>query len=335
MWNWIEFLTVAAACAGIAFDLKNLTIVKAVRLVQLLRPLRTISRLHGLRLVVTSLLSSVSPMTNVMFLGIVLFAIYGILGVQLMGGLFYRCNDGSVGERAACVGTYIDAAGLVKERLWRNSVFNFDNVFHAMLSLFVVSTMYNWMDLAYMGMDSTQVDQQPQRNNRPYMVLFFIAFIILDSFFWVNILVSVIVDQYCRVQSETGRIAFATEGQKQWMQALRMKKYENEMKRKAKFPKGKLRQFIFLLAEHPNFETFIIVCIILNAAVKATLHADQTAGWGSLQRLGNDTFTGIFITEVVLKNVALMPSVYWQDYWNRFDFITTLMSIPEFSSGST
>ena len=94
VWNWIDFLTVAAACAGIAFDLKNLTIVKAVRLVQLLRPLRTISRLHCLRLVVTSLLSSVSPMTNVMFLGIVLFAIYGILGVQLMGGLFYRCNEG-------------------------------------------------------------------------------------------------------------------------------------------------------------------------------------------------------------------------------------------------
>ena len=64
----------AAACAGIAFDLKNLTIVKAVRLVQLLRPLRTISRLHGLRLVVTSLLSSVSPIPNVMFLGILLFA---------------------------------------------------------------------------------------------------------------------------------------------------------------------------------------------------------------------------------------------------------------------
>ena len=330
VWNWIDFLTVAAACVGIAFDLKNLTIIKAVRLVQLLRPLRTISRLHGLRLVVASLLSSVSPMTNVMFLGFVLFAIYGILGVQLMGGLFYRCNDDSVAERAACVGTYIDAAGLVKERLWRNSLFNFDNVFHAMLSLFVVSTMDNWMDLAYMGMDSTQVDQQPQRNNRPYMVLFFIAFIILGSFFWVNILVSVIVDQYCRVQSETGRIAFATEGQKQWMQALRMKKYENEMKRKAKFPKGKLRQFIFLLVQHPNFETFIIVCIILNAAVKATLHADQTAGWGALQRLGNDAFTGIFIAEVVLKNVALTPNIYWQDYWNRFDFITTLMSIPEY-----
>ena len=162
------------------------------------------------------------------------------------------------------------------------------------------------------------------------MVLFFISFIVLGSFFWVNILVSVIVDQYCRVEAESGRAAFATEGQKQWMQALRMKKYENEMLKKAKFPKGKLRQFIFLLVQHPNFETFIIVSIILNAAVKATLHADQTSGWITLQRLGNDVFTGIFITEVVLKNIALLPRVYWEDYWNRFDFITTLMSIPEY-----
>lgn len=330
LWNWIDFLTVAAACVGIAFDIQNLTIVKAVRLVQLLRPLRTISRLHGLRLVVATLLSSVSPMTNVIFLGIVLFAIFGILGVQLMGGLFYKCNDDSVAQRAACVGTFIGADGLVKERLWRNSMFNFDNVFHAMLSLFVISTMDNWMELAYLGMDSTQVDEQPRRNSRPYMVLFFIAFIVLGSFFWVNILVSVIVDQYCRVEAESGRAAFATEGQKQWMQALRMKKYENEMLKKAKFPKGKLRQFIFLLVQHPNFETFIIVCIILNAAVKATLHADQTSGWITLQRLGNDIFTGIFITEVVLKNIALLPRVYWEDYWNRFDFITTLMSIPEY-----
>ena len=46
-----------------------------------------------------------------------------------------------------------------------------------------------------------------------------------------------------------------------------------------------------------------------------------------LQRLGNDAFTGIFIAEVVLKNVALTPNIYWQDYWNRFDFVIIIASI--------
>ena len=57
-----------------------------------LRPLRIVSRAKGVRIVITTLLSATGPMMNTMSIAIGVFAIFGILAVQLFGGNSHFCR---------------------------------------------------------------------------------------------------------------------------------------------------------------------------------------------------------------------------------------------------
>lgn len=58
---------------------------------------------------------SLAAMANVSLVVMLFFIIFAILGLQLFCGKFYSCNDGSVPDKAACTGTYVDPdTGLVR-----------------------------------------------------------------------------------------------------------------------------------------------------------------------------------------------------------------------------
>lgn len=41
---------------------------------------------------------------------------------------------------------------------WVNSVFNFDNILHAMVNLYVLASTEGWIDLMWQGTDSVGID---------------------------------------------------------------------------------------------------------------------------------------------------------------------------------
>ena len=327
-WNKLDFFILITSVMSIFMNDPRLVIVKSFRLLRTLRPLRMVRRFKGMQLVVTSLIKSLPAVINVVFFGLFLFGIFGILGVFLLGGLFYHCNDPTVAARALCQGSYVTRGGLLRERIWRNQVYNFDNVFQAMLSLFVISTLDNWTAIAFNGIDGTAVDEQPRKNANPAMILYFIIFIVLASFFWVNLMVGIIIDQYSRIQAASGDMMFATEGQKKWLQTLKLKRYQNEQKALQEVPKFPIRKYAFLLATHPRFESGIMLCIVLNIVVMGTYHASQSGTWTLIQDYMNVGFTYIFILELVVKVIAYTPQGYFEEPWNRFDFVTVAASIP-------
>jgi len=81
-------------------------------------------------------------MVNVSIVMLMFFVIFGILGVQVFNGRFYRCTDPSAVDRGACTGFYYDAAtGAPAQREWKNRYLNFDDLPNALVSLFVISTL--------------------------------------------------------------------------------------------------------------------------------------------------------------------------------------------------
>ncbi|CAF1400942.1 unnamed protein product, partial [Rotaria sp. Silwood1] len=60
----------------------NLSVLKVFRLVRILRPLSVINRASGLKLVVQTLLSSLSSIGHVVIICCIFFLVFGILGVQ-------------------------------------------------------------------------------------------------------------------------------------------------------------------------------------------------------------------------------------------------------------
>ena len=46
------------------------------------------------------------------------------------------------------------------ENRWVNQKYNFDNIFNALMSLFVLSSKDGWVDIMYHGLDAVGIDQQ-------------------------------------------------------------------------------------------------------------------------------------------------------------------------------
>lgn len=243
-----------------------------------------------MRLVVETLIRSLPTLAEVVAFGAFMFAIFGILGVQLFAGRFSICNQ----VRAACVlaawpgvpsegnecspqyakprwgvayillhgrtypppparaphqprahlpgaalpgpalpcpsqvvinGTLVssrsecvegveftcseddvcdDGPGSTAARWWGPPMRNFDHLGRALLTLFTVVTLDGFMEVAWSCMDAVGYDEVPQLNAAPWMGLYVIAFVFLGSFFWVNVLVSVIIDHYTRLVEEEG-----------------------------------------------------------------------------------------------------------------------------------
>jgi len=71
---------------------------------------------------------------------------------------------------------------------------NFNNIFNAMLSLFVLSTIEGWPTYIYNYIDAGE--QGPYRNNNEWVIYYFIIFILFGSMFLLNLFIGVVFLNY-------------------------------------------------------------------------------------------------------------------------------------------
>jgi hypothetical protein len=86
-WNWLDFVVVVtgwimlfASGDGFAF----------LRVFRVLRPLRSLTMLRQMRLLVNTVIESISGLLNVTLMAIFIFMVFAIIGITLWGGIFYR-----------------------------------------------------------------------------------------------------------------------------------------------------------------------------------------------------------------------------------------------------
>lgn len=89
-WNWLDFLVVIIAWLSILNLGSNLGALRAFRV---LRPLRTLTAVPGMRLIIMSMLQAGAQLGMVGVLCLFVFFVFGIVGIQFWGGLFEaRCH---------------------------------------------------------------------------------------------------------------------------------------------------------------------------------------------------------------------------------------------------
>ncbi|XP_057243602.1 voltage-dependent L-type calcium channel subunit alpha-1F-like, partial [Malurus melanocephalus] len=100
--------------------------------------------------VVQCVFVAIRTIGNIMIVTTLLQFMFACIGVQLFKGKFYSCTDEAKHTPGECKGTFLvykdgDVSHpSVRERLWHNSDFNFDNVLAGMMALFTVSTFEGW-----------------------------------------------------------------------------------------------------------------------------------------------------------------------------------------------
>jgi hypothetical protein len=92
-WNVLDAIVAVAGVvqiAGSEFTTFNLTFLRTFRV---LRPLKFIHRLKGMRILVTSTIAAIPELLAVLGLCLFVFVLFGIMAVQLFGGvLSARCR---------------------------------------------------------------------------------------------------------------------------------------------------------------------------------------------------------------------------------------------------
>ncbi|XP_061564981.1 voltage-dependent T-type calcium channel subunit alpha-1G isoform X4 [Cololabis saira] len=324
-WNILDGMLVMISVIDILVSLisnsgtKILGMLRVLRLLRTLRPLRVISRAPGLKLVVETLMSSLKPIGNIVVICCAFFIIFGILGVQLFKGKFFVCQ----GEDVRNVTNRSDC--LQNNHRWVRHKYNFDNLGQALMSLFVLASKDGWVDIMYDGLDAVGVDQQPVMNYNPWMLLYFISFLLIVAFFVLNMFVGVVVENFhkCRRHQEAEEAK-----RKEEKKLKRMEKKRRKAQSKPYYSDySPTRLLIHKLCTSHYLDLFITIVIGLNVITMSMEHYEQPQELGDALKICNYIFTLIFVLESVFKLVAFGFRRFFKDKWNQLDLAIVLLSI--------
>lgn len=337
--NVLDLLIVSVSLVAIILrNSKEISVVRILRVIRVLRPLRAINRAKGLKHVVQCVFVAIRSIGNIMLVTVLFQFLFAVIGIQLFKGTFSYCTDKTALTEANCKGTFIEhnngpmtkdlLDGVVTEREWKSHKFNFDNVFQAMMTLFVVMTFEGWPGILENAIDSTKVDQGPVEDNRPWVAVYFVIYIIIIAFFMVNIFVGFVI------------VTFQSEGEEEYKDCELDKnqrkciEYVLRVRPICRFKPEQQTQFhIWRVVTSRMFEYMIFAFIVANTVVLGAQYFEAPARYETVLDGFNIGFTMVFLLECILKLLAFKPRNYFRDPWNIFDFIIVLGSIADIIIG--
>uniref|UniRef100_A0A8C3TTP7 Sodium channel protein n=1 Tax=Catharus ustulatus TaxID=91951 RepID=A0A8C3TTP7_CATUS len=240
-WNWLDFSVIVMAYVG---EFVNVGSVSPLRTFRVLRALKTISVIPGLKTIVGALIQSVKKLADVMILTVFCLSVFALIGLQLfMGNLRHKCvrdytmynfTNGSLyldvnyfikngTEDVLLCGNSSDAGtcpeGYICLKAGENpdhGYTSFDTFGWAFLSLFRLMTQDYWERLY----------QQTLRSAGKIYMLFFMLVIFLGSFYLINLILAVVAMAYEEQNQAT--IAETEEKERKFREAMEMLKKEQE-----------------------------------------------------------------------------------------------------------
>ncbi|XP_037382549.1 sodium channel protein type 10 subunit alpha isoform X2 [Talpa occidentalis] len=250
-WNWLDFSVITLAYVGEAKDLRG---ISGLRTFRVLRALKTVSVIPGLKVIVGALIHSVRKLADVTILTVFCLSVFALVGLQLFkGNLKNKCvrNCTALNETAnfsnetfewnfchkdkefyikpgttdpLLCGNGSDSGHCPKGyfclKTFDNPDFNytsFDSFSWAFLSLFRLMTQDSWERLY----------QQTLRASGKIYMVFFVLVIFLGSFYLVNLILAVVTMAYEEQNQATINEIEAKE--KKFQEALEMLQKEQEM----------------------------------------------------------------------------------------------------------
>uniref|UniRef100_A0AAX7UG70 Sodium channel protein n=1 Tax=Astatotilapia calliptera TaxID=8154 RepID=A0AAX7UG70_ASTCA len=211
-WNWLDFMVISMAYITEFVDLGN---VSALRTFRVLRALKTISVIPGLKTIVGALIQSVKKLSDVMILTVFCLSVFALIGLQLfMGNLRNKCVIWPINMTALYPNGMANATnfyflpgqldallcgnssdsgrcpeGFTCMKAGRNPNYgytSFDSFGWAFLTLFRLMTQDFWENLYMLTLRAA---------GKTYMI-FFVLVIFVGSFYLVNLILAVVAMAY-------------------------------------------------------------------------------------------------------------------------------------------
>ncbi|XP_053317790.1 voltage-dependent L-type calcium channel subunit alpha-1C isoform X1 [Spea bombifrons] len=184
---------------GAGFD------VKALRAFRVLRPLRLVSGVPSLQVVLNSIIKAMVPLLHIALLVLFVIIIYAIIGLELfMGKMHKTCYYLANGypdipaedEPSPCALDSNNGRHCANDTVCRSGwdgpkhgITNFDNFAFAMLTVFQCITMEGWTDVLYWMQDAMGYELP---------CVYFVSLVIFGSFFVLNLVLGVLSGEFSK-----------------------------------------------------------------------------------------------------------------------------------------
>ena len=319
-WDIIDFIIVSISIFSLIAQDVNVKMFKILRLLRVLRPLRMISRNEGLKVAVQALLMAIPAIGNVIFISVLFFFIFAIMGVDNLKGRLHYCysETGLQPTDISLAETKYDCLNF--GGVWRNADLHFDHVAFGMLTLFQISLSVGWNVQMFKGIDARAVNQVPRESSGTHVfMLFYVIFIMVGAFFVLNLFVGAVITTFSKEKEMLGKSFMLTQRQKEWLD-MRLLMFRSKPKNLFSDHRSEWRNRCLKIATSKCFEGLIMFCIFLNTLNLTIIWYDQPALVDDVTDYINISFGVIFTIEAVIK-ITGMGKSYFKNKWNLFDFI--------------
>ena len=344
-WNKIDIIIVICS----VFDFQNLftkyftsgkgnssmQFLKVIRLLRTLRPLRFISHNVQLKLIITSLFDSILTIVNALFIVIVVYYMFSIVGISLFYSNMHNCyilnNEGyfslaiesfkdilldyDISDNMVSISNF--CANRYNGIMDTGPAFKFSNIATSFITSYCLSTMEGWPDI----MNSYTIYEM-------YYGIYFIVANLVVAYFFLNLFTGIMFRYFNEAFKREQKIAEDDKKAPKYYDFLKqICSAETHYVVWKKPEKGTYSYFLRELADNPLLDNFIMIVIFLNMVFMALSFDGSSSGFNLFLSIVNYVFTGIFILECIIKLLGYGIRPYFHSGWNRFDFFVVVASI--------
>ncbi|XP_072765467.1 voltage-dependent calcium channel type A subunit alpha-1 isoform X6 [Anoplolepis gracilipes] len=236
IWNIMDFFVVVtgiitAFSQGIHLDMD----LRTLRAIRVLRPLKLVSGIPSLQVVLKSIIKAMAPLLQIGLLVLFAIVIFAIIGLEFYSGTLHKTcfsiKDINViikeGEQASPCNTDIKieapyGANVCNSNVstcteyWEgpnSGITSFDNIGFAMLTVFQCITMEGWTAILYWTNDAL---------GSQYNWIYFIPLIVLGSFFMLNLVLGVLSGEFAKEREKV-------ENRQSFLKLRRQQQLEREL----------------------------------------------------------------------------------------------------------
>uniref|UniRef100_A0A671PUF8 Calcium channel, voltage-dependent, R type, alpha 1E subunit a n=1 Tax=Sinocyclocheilus anshuiensis TaxID=1608454 RepID=A0A671PUF8_9TELE len=217
-WNVMDFIVVLSGILATAGAHMNISLdLRTLRAVRVLRPLKLVSGIPSLQIVLKSIMKAMVPLLQIgllLFFAILMFA---IIGLEFYSGRLHKrcvradsseidfpCGAKNCPENYNCSGPWPGP---------NDGITQFDNILFSILTVFQCITMEGWTAVLYNTNDAL---------GSTWNWLYFIPLIIIGSFFVLNLVLGVLSGEFAK---ERERV----ENRRAFMKLRRQQQIEREL----------------------------------------------------------------------------------------------------------
>ncbi|XP_017780350.1 PREDICTED: voltage-dependent calcium channel type A subunit alpha-1 isoform X5 [Nicrophorus vespilloides] len=212
IWNIMDFFVVLTGFLTmfpqeiVAVDLRTL------RAIRVLRPLKLVSGIPSLQVVLKSIIKAMAPLLQIGLLVLFAIVIFAIIGLEFYSGALHRtcyslhdidvivkegdlaapCNTDNQSQAELQGSNWCRDGNSVCLERWQgpnNGITSFDNIGFAMLTVFQCITMEGWTSILYWMNDAV---------GSYFNWMYFVPLIVLGSFFMLNLVLGVLSGEFAK-----------------------------------------------------------------------------------------------------------------------------------------